>query len=647
MSDKNPHLPLSILLFVMLSATPAVAQDAPSLQWELVNPFRFIRDQAAIDELRDVYLHLPLDQKTAYALERELQDRSENQVRARRAAAASQINCDNPKLNNAGRKRCFEPFLGWFSDLSRNNYLKTCWNSETHKFRTDEDGCKDYIFPKSHNVRIWIENAPPGASAPTWFLDGQQLTAPKTCAPKYQKNICIEIPIAYDVKQPKTVNISATLSDGTVIEPKPVTVVDNLIVGLGDSYAAGEGNPDRPAQFTENNSEKDRLPFLLDGHPFKAIKGEKHPQKDNGKEVQVNWLDERCHRSMYSYQFKTSLQLALANPQEAITFVSYSCSGATTDHILSDDKKPIEGHGKVDPQLKSLKTVLSNGNNETREIDYLLLSTGGNDIGFATFVAYCLLSKGALTIFEHNPKGVNEKKIIEGDQEKSFEASLLGNKGSYIRLNEWLRGQKPESNHPAANAIKIKDCLPGGPCKRVLLTPYPNILNREDGKLCEANRMEFDKTFGTADRSKRIDTLNSHVFEQIKNVQADVRITDVLGWTVIEKNVDAYATNGFCAQTSDRPLPPAETFELPKWENERWITFDPSLYNPYASRLRWVRLPIDAKLTTDQMHTFWGKINIDILLEDDRSIIMHPTAQGLAKTADANVEAIQLIRMPH
>jgi len=422
-------------------------------------------------------------------------------------------------------------------------------------------------------------------------------------------------------------------------------VVDTLIVGLGDSYASGEGNPDRPAQFTENKKEKDRLPFIFDGQLLKALKGEKHPQRDNGKDVQVSWLDERCHRSMYSYQFKTALQLALSNPQEAITFVSYSCSGATTDHILTADKKPIEGKGKVDPQLESLKAVLSNGKNETREIDYLLLSTGGNDIGFATYVAYCLLSDGVLTIFEKKPKGVNEKKIIQGDQKKIFEASLLGNGGSYIRLNEWLRGQKPDSNHPQSNAIKIKDCLPGGPCKRVLLTPYPNILNREDGKLCEANRMEFDKTFGRDDRRKRIDTLNSHVFEQIKKVQADARITGVLGWTVIAKNVDAYANNGFCAQTNDRPLSAAETFELPKWDDKRWKTFDPSLYNPYGSRLRWVRLPIDAKLTTDQMHT-WGKIKLDVLLEDDRSIIMHPTAQGLAKTADANVEAIRLIKTP-
>ena len=114
MSDKKLQIPLFIILFVMLAATPVIAQDTSSLQWELVNPFRFIRNQDVIDELKDVYEHLPADQKTAYGLERKLQEISEKQVRERRAAAATQIDCDNPKLKDAERKRCFEPYLGWF-----------------------------------------------------------------------------------------------------------------------------------------------------------------------------------------------------------------------------------------------------------------------------------------------------------------------------------------------------------------------------------------------------------------------------------------------------------------------------------------------------------------------------------------------------
>ena len=111
MSDKKLQIPLFIILFVMLAATPVIAQDTSSLQWELVNPFRFIRNQDVVDDLKDIYKQLPADQKTAYGLERKLQDLSENQVKERRAAAAD---CDNPKLDKPGRRKCFEPYLGWF-----------------------------------------------------------------------------------------------------------------------------------------------------------------------------------------------------------------------------------------------------------------------------------------------------------------------------------------------------------------------------------------------------------------------------------------------------------------------------------------------------------------------------------------------------
>jgi hypothetical protein len=50
-----------------------------------------------------------------------------------------------------------------------------------------------------------------------------------------------------------------------------------------------------------------------------------------------------------------------------------------------------------------------------------------------------------------------------------------------------------------------------------------------------------------------------------------------------------------------------------------------------------VRLPVDAKLTTDQVRLHF----IDWLLEDDRSNIMHPTSEGHAAHAEANVEEIR------
>jgi hypothetical protein len=87
----------------------------------------------------------------------------------------------------------------------------------------------------------------------------------------------------------------------------------------------------------------------------------------------------------------------------------------------------------------------------------------------------------------------------------------------------------------------------------------------------------------------------------------------------------------------------AENFELARWSHGAWTPFDPPQYRPYTSRRRWVRLPMDAKLTTDQMHLILHRFNLDLFLEDDRAMIMHPTAEGHAATADENFKEIQKI----
>jgi hypothetical protein len=117
------------------------------------------------------------------------------------------------------------------------------------------------------------------------------------------------------------------------------------------------------------------------------------------------------------------------------------------------------------------------------------------------------------------------------------------------------------------------------PCKRILLTPYPNILNNEDNKTCRADRGEFDNPFGVdGTRPSRIQLLNTHVFQQIQGVQR--LINDNLGWTVVQSNVDAYSGHGFCAQAAQNPLPLEETFQLPVWNGGNWISFKPSCNPP-------------------------------------------------------------------
>jgi hypothetical protein len=626
-------LPGIVMLILALLPATALAQESPSLQWELVNPFRFISDQKTIDELKGVYRALPATDKSALALERALQARADEVVQHQRAAAK---NCDHPSKEQ--RRQCLAPYTGWFAGLAENDYEKTCWDSKHYVFR-NKGACANYIYPKFHRVRVWLNNVESfGNSLPRWITQPNVPVTP--CEPK---GFCIEFDLPYHIDKSDEIRVAAELAGQTLTLP-PIQVKDKLIVGLGDSYAAGEGNPDMPARFTEGKDEHDFLADLLLGGHLKITRS---PQSDGGSETR--WLDRRCHRSMYSYQFKAALQLALANPQEAITYVTFSCAGGTTPQIVDATEKANEGGGKLRPQLEALHDVLQNGANPIRPIDYLLLSTGGNDIGFATLVAFVVLPKNVIGRLKLDGIPLTEEQIIKDNVEHKFRQTLLtGNKdcGNYRQLQKALFGGNRCPNQPQVTGIRIRDCETGGPCARIILTPYPDVFRKETNELCDGNRGEFDRPFTKDDtRAHRIDLLSKNVFDQISAVQKDEIVRSELGWTLIEANVTAYARHGFCALNPDSTSETAEKFVMPRREHDEWTSFKPWEYRAYETRQRWMRLPVDAKLATNMVHLILG-LKVDLFLEDDRSNIMHPTAEGLATTAQLNVDAIRKLQGP-
>ena len=641
---RNCFLQKSLMLIALvLALLPATAraQQPPTIQWELVNPFRFIHDQKTVDELKTVYAALPANDKTASALERALQARADKTVDDLRAAAK---NCDHPSKKE--RRQCFAPYLGWFADLARNDHAKTCWDSKNFRFR-NTGPCANYLYPTSHRVRVWLSNFESlGNTAPRWT------TLPVVpVTPCESKGFCIEFNLPYHIDKSDEIGITAEFADGKTLTIPSIQVQDKLIVGLGDSFAAGEGNPDQPAQFAEGEDEWD---FLADLLLKKKIKLTKWPQNDGG--TRTLWLDKRCHRSMYSYQFKAALQLALAHPQQAITYVSFSCAGATTSQIVNKPQDSNEGGGQLRPQLEALRDVLRNGasGNDIRPIDYLLLSTGGNDVGFAPLVAFVVLPKSVIRFLEK--KGVSEQTIIENNKQHKFEEWLLTGTaanqgcGNYRQLQKALFGGVRCPTQPQVERISVRDCRPDEVCRRIILTPYPDVFRKETDEFCDGNREEFDRPFAQDDtRAHRIDLLIKNVFDQLSAVQKHDIVKNELGWTLVDGNFEAYRRHGFCAINRQSTSKTAEKFVMPRhvrdglFKPRRWDSFEPWEYRAYETRQRWMRLPVDAKLATNMVHLLLGRIKFDLFLEDDRSNIMHPTAEGHARTADLNVEAIRII----
>ena len=171
----------------------------------------------------------------------------------------------------------------------------------------------------------------------------------------------------YSISGPS--HVSVRTSDGAIsneyIDPREVTVA-----ALGDSYISGEGM------------------------------------------VQGQWKDAQCHRSGFSWPFLLSAKMAVLDPSSLYHVVSRACSGAKIEHLLSvpyEDTPEKPNHifmngwdgakaswGKIpfrpkQPQIDALKQDMCGYKNDciesqTMSPDYILLSIGGNDAGFATIV---------------------------------------------------------------------------------------------------------------------------------------------------------------------------------------------------------------------------------------------------------------------
>jgi hypothetical protein len=102
-----------------------------------------------------------------------------------------------------------------------------------------------------------------------------------------------------------------------------------VILGLGDSYAAGEGSPDKPTSWQQK------------GRPWPPF-GKKNIR--DYVRSGATWWSNRCDRSFYSYQNLVALHQAAKDRNSVVAFVHFACSGAEiVDGLLAPQRLP-PGH---------------------------------------------------------------------------------------------------------------------------------------------------------------------------------------------------------------------------------------------------------------------------------------------------------------
>ena len=467
-----------------------------------------------------------------------------------------------------------------------------------------------------------------------------------------------------------------TVYQGSILVAS-ITVTPKLriILGLGDSYASGEGNPDAPTVW-QKKFRADQIPSMR--------KGEIH----HYVETPAVWWSARCDRSFYSYQNLVALRLAARDKHSVISFVHLACSGAEiVDGVLApqrfppghsvegckpsrDRANPDEHHPRCDvpySQLKAAITILCRKEptpdtgkivkeiqgmlkglrhgqgqwrwvsandlsrcpkEDMRDVDRVLLSIGGNDIGFSGIVSYGLLPKYTGVRFPIAARVaawvvglVRKEGAVVCPYTRSDEAcSVIA---ADVRISDLPRRYRA-LGHAMDNMLRIHK-------SRIVLNQYPNSLMRDKEDYCSnvgwstennqwsatrillnvntgfAKKWQINLTEGES-RDVYLHDL-SHLNENIHNAASN------LGWSIAPLE-DVMIDHGWC-KGSDMI-----------WQTSSALA---SEWSPYMANERFVRTANDSFLTQwpsrQRENGFYG--------------MFHPNAQGHAAMANGVLNVIK------
>jgi hypothetical protein len=445
---------------------------------------------------------------------------------------------------------------------------------------------------------------------------------------------------------------------GVEVATANVVVTDLLVVGMGDSFGSGEGNPDLPVRLSRERSIS--YGDKLGGYPARV-----GSWRDIGDQKFIDenarWTDQACHRSLYSYQLRAALELAVEDPHRSVTFVGVACSGAeVTQGLFLRYKgnewvpnppelsqisavaqaqcglRPAPSHELPDayhiggriPELEGGPALRKCDSEYARKIDLLFLSIGGNDVGFSRLVANAVLADSSLLKRLGGWFGQVHEVAAATDQLVSLDLR-------YMSLNRALH-----------NALHI----PEEESDRVVLTAYPGLALLDDGaSVCPDGRAGMDvvRDFKLSAEKTRN---GSTIAEKLNYVME--RAAREHGWSFADSHRKAFLGRGICAGWSDSAISTADDLRLPRKVAGEWKPYNPATYRPYASRQRWFRTPNDAFLTGNfhvtpsLLHTVLGPETVlwfQLVLASTYSGAFHPTAEGHAAMADSTVVAARAV----
>lgn len=602
-----------------------MAAGTVAIKWHVQNSFRFFTDPADTEMHRATYLALGPEERMTPVLsaERALQSRQED---------------------------------GWAARM----YRQTCWTASSNRFVCPS--FDDYINPKNHDVIVEIVGIDdPSNVTCTW------LTAPnggRLVRGSAASQPCSE-PVQFTVPYPQGLRVSVEIGNREVAATD-VKVHDILVAAMGDSFGSGEGNPDIPVRFSRERAadygstdEPDLMGYPARVGDWRQI-GDKAFIAENAR-----WLDQACHRSLYSNQLRAALQLAIEDPHRAVTYVGVACSGAEVTFGLFLRYKGNEwvpnppalsqisavaeaqcGHaetvaldlpeayhlqGRI-PELQGGLVLRKCPQDQARKIDLMLLSIGGNDVGFSRLLANAVLDNQSTLRMLGGWFGE-----VHGQSEAGSLLSHLDDR--YKSLNR---------------AIHSLLYVPWEESDRIILAGYPGMALAGDGsETCKDGRagLEVVSDFRLSEQKLREGTwIGDKLHRQMR------QSAENYGWTFVETHRRAFIDRGICSGSTHDGSNPADELRLPRKIDGEWKPYNPADYSAYATRQRWFRTPNDAFMTGNfhvAASLLQKALKLDslawfqLLLAATYSGAFHPTAEGHAAIADAIADKARVVLQKH
>jgi hypothetical protein len=393
-------------------------------------------------------------------------------------------------------------------------------------------------------------------------------------------------------------------------------------------------------------------------------------------DARARWLSADCHRSQYGWPFRVGLELTLENRHRAVTLMSFACSGAEITEGLFLRLKAREGSPEyVRPQFDQLSDLLCRGGaagrtqpasylipdfeagstdivtrrlderwcppeRRKRSIDLVLMSIGGNDVGFGALATYSMTENA-------------------GDLVPI--ARLIGKQ---IRFSPAVA--RVYLNVLDRRMAAVKKALHDGfgvDPSRVVQTAYEPIQFDETGALCgnmptlgmdvhPKLRLSKARIAETAsfmnDFQKRLECITST--SRYPGCPHNLATGAGTGFNLVTEHLVKFTKRGICARDPRRAIMDGIMMGMPRKppDGEDFKPYSPAFELPYAHRWRLFRTPNDAFLIAN---THLAGISLFDILQPVYAGLyggaVHPSAEAHAMVADSVMPHVRAILAKH